>query len=80
MGSIKKQPKCVKYWNMLAIKGLYLDISDWFWLFGRSKYNHLNLSFRLVATYTVMPIYLIRVRLFSNTAFEWIFEKVNKRL
>ena len=38
MGSIKKQPKCVKYWNMLAIKGLYLDISDWFWLFGRSKY------------------------------------------
>ena len=40
MGSIKKQPKCVKYWNMLAIKGLYLDISDWFWLFGRSKYNN----------------------------------------
>ena len=42
MGSIKKQPKCVKYWNMLAIKGLYLDISDWFWLFGRSKYNIRN--------------------------------------
>lgn len=39
LGSIKKQPKCVKYWNMLAIKGLYLDISDWFWLFGRSKYK-----------------------------------------
>jgi len=22
----------------LTIKGLYLDISDWFWLLGRSKY------------------------------------------
>ncbi len=42
MGSIKKLPKCVKYWNMLAIKGLYLDISDWFWLFGRSKYIELS--------------------------------------
>lgn len=24
----------------MTIKGLYLDISDWFWLLGRSKYNH----------------------------------------
>ena len=46
MGSIKKQPKCVKYWNMLAIKGLYLDISDWFWLFGRSKYINYIYDFK----------------------------------
>ncbi|MFT0496977.1 hypothetical protein ACMSD6_00005, partial [Bacteroides thetaiotaomicron] len=39
LGSIKKQPKCVKSYNVLTIKGLYLDISDWFWLLGRSKYK-----------------------------------------
>lgn len=39
MGSIKKQPGSVNFQNSLTIKDLCLDVSCYFWLLWRSKYN-----------------------------------------
>lgn len=39
MGSIKKQPGSVNFQNSLTIKDLRLDVSCYFWLLWRSKYN-----------------------------------------
>ena len=50
---------------MLAIKGLYLDISDWFWLFGRSKYNIVIISSRINHFYGIMII-IVRERLIND--------------
>ena len=40
MGSIKKQPGSVNFQNSLTIKDLCLDVSCYFWLLWRSKYNY----------------------------------------
>lgn len=44
MGSIKKQPGSVNFQNSLTIKDLCLDVSCYFWLLWRSKYNSCNLK------------------------------------
>ncbi|MFR7680636.1 MAG: hypothetical protein ACLU18_12680 [Bacteroides thetaiotaomicron] len=44
MGSIKKQPGSVNFQNSLTIKDLCLDVSCYFWLLWRSKYNDLKVG------------------------------------